>query len=252
MSLILPLQEAVRQAEAAAVPLAAARDRRRDMRVLRALRARQLPRVRRGRRDRPDGLAPAHSPWTTAVQVPRALLERVSSPRPSQRRRADTAGLPRRARAPGRVLRRRHAHVPAANLPRDHDPQPHGHAQKLGAAVQRDGRAHAHASSVLIVVRARAPARARATAPRSRLEPARARFLIRAVARVRGHHPSPPARPRRRAARLLPRSSTDIYPAAIHLKLVPKSRWKALDRVVVVCGFFVSAFCTFVTIKTYG
>ena len=42
-----------------------------------------------------------------------------------------------------------------------------------------------------------------------------------------------------------------IYPAAIHLKLVPKSRWKALDRVVVVCGFFVSAFCTFVTIKTW-
>ena len=113
---------------------------------------------------------PAHSPWTTAVQVPRALLERVSSPsRPSQRRRADTAGLPRRARAPGRVLRRRHAHVPAANLPRDHDPQPHGHAQKLGAAVQRDGRAHD------TLIRADCGARARRTrartAPRSRLEP---------------------------------------------------------------------------------
>ena len=194
---------------------------------------------------------PAHSPWTTAVQVPRALLERVSSPpRPSQRRRADTAGLPRRARAPGRVLRRRHAHVPAANLPRDHDPQPHGHAQKLGAAVQRDGRAHD--TLIRADCGARAPrARADCAAFPSRASRARASSsaqLLAFVAITQAH------RLDHVVALLgcfLGVPLIYIYPAAIHLKLVPKSRWKALDRVVVVCGFFVSAFCTFVTIKTW-
>lgn len=42
-----------------------------------------------------------------------------------------------------------------------------------------------------------------------------------------------------------------VYPAAIHLKLAPKGPWKMLDRVVVVCGFVVSALCTFITIKTW-
>ena len=101
--------------------------------------------------------------------APRAA-ERVSSPRPSQRRRADTAGLPRRARAPGRVLRRRHAHVPAANLPRDHDPQPHGQGRSWARQFNETVvRAHAsRADCVRARPRARGLRRVPVSSPRAR------------------------------------------------------------------------------------
>ena len=42
-----------------------------------------------------------------------------------------------------------------------------------------------------------------------------------------------------------------IYPAAIHMQLMPDSRWRIVDKVVVTCGILTSIYCTAITIKTW-